>query len=104
ALGCLLFECVTGGLPFDGAPAEVLRMHLERPPPAPSTFVEGLPPALDALVLRLLEKDPRDRLGFATDVAAALADLGGRAKILAGAPSPRPYLYRPRLAGRAAAL
>jgi eukaryotic-like serine/threonine-protein kinase len=103
ALGCMIYECVTGSVPFEGAPGQVLRMHLEQRPPPPSCYVDGLPPALDRLVLRLLEKEPRDRMGFATDVAAALAALGGRARSLAG-PPPRPYLYRPRLAGRAAAM
>src|SRR5690606_39229389 len=53
ALGCMLYECVTGAVPFEGAPGQVLRMHLEQQPPPPSVYVDGLPPALDALVLRL---------------------------------------------------
>ena len=73
SLGCLLFQLLTGRSPFQGGtPGEVLRQHLEAPAPRPSALVEGVPYELDELVLSLLSKDPRDRLGYATDVAAAL--------------------------------
>src|SRR5262249_54048168 len=54
---------------------------------------------LDGLILQLLEKRPRDRLGYAADVAAALSAAGAEAAELDG-PRPRTYLYRPELTGR----
>jgi hypothetical protein len=63
-----------------------------------------VPPALDALVLRLLASKPEDRLGYAEDVDAALAELAVPLREGPPAPPPRAYLYRPTLAGRAAAL
>ncbi|MFN7971052.1 MAG: protein kinase [Acidobacteriota bacterium] len=100
ALGCILYDLVTGTPPFRGAsPAAIVWKHLSEPPLPPSALVPGLPTELDALCLRLLAKDPRDRLGHAEDVARALAALGAGA-IEDWGPPGRPYLYRPRLVGR----
>jgi eukaryotic-like serine/threonine-protein kinase len=85
ALGCVLFTLVTGALPFDAEGAgEIIAMHLREPPPAPSSRMPGLPPALDALVLRCLAKDPAQRYPSARELAA---DLGHLLAQLTGAPS-----------------
>jgi hypothetical protein len=74
SLGCMLYEFVCGRRPFLGtSSAHLGEAHLLEPPPAPSRLVQGVPPALEALLLRLLAKRPRDRLGYAADVADALA-------------------------------
>jgi serine/threonine protein kinase len=99
ALGCILYELLTGRPPFPGLqPQQVVWGHLHTPPRRPSELMEGLPAELDELVLRLLAKEPRERLGHADDVAAALAALG--AEDGWEGPQVRPYLYRPELAGR----
>ncbi|WP_437508682.1 serine/threonine-protein kinase [Sorangium sp. So ce1099] len=109
ALGCMLYEVVTGAVPFLGdSSSVVLSMHLYAEPLPASELVSDVPPELDALIARLLKKRPEDRLGYADDVATALAKLGaddaparqGEAR----APAAQPYLYRPRLAGRGEAL
>ncbi|MGO4417786.1 serine/threonine-protein kinase [Streptomyces sp. MCAF7] len=79
ALGCLLFELVTGRLPFR-APDTVgyLSAHLTQEPPAPSSVSTGIPPAWDNLVLSLLHKDPTERTQQypnAADLAQALRQL-----------------------------
>jgi serine/threonine protein kinase/tetratricopeptide (TPR) repeat protein len=106
ALGCILYELLTGRPPFTGrSRSELLSRHLLSDPRRPSELVEGVPAELDELVLRLLAKPRRERIGHAADVAEALARLGAEdGGLEAEAPKPRAYLYRPGLAGRAAAL
>ncbi len=101
ALGCILYEAVTGRPPFlaSRSAGGVLHQHLRRQPLAPSKVVEGLPPELDVLVSRLLAKRPQERLGYAEDVAAALTALGAEAEAR-DTPRPAPYLYRPDFSGR----
>ncbi|HEX2571502.1 MAG TPA: AAA family ATPase [Polyangia bacterium] len=102
ALGCMLYESVTGTVPFVGPVRGVIEQHLYTPPRPPSARVTGVSPGLDALILKLLQKRPEDRFGYADDVALALARLGAAG----GAATHRPcaYLYRPGLAGRTEAL
>jgi predicted Ser/Thr protein kinase len=99
ALGCLLFEALTGRPPFVGGPQEVVRAHLTAQPVAPSQLAPGVPPELDATVLQLLAKDRSMRIGYALDVVDRLALLG--AEGFAGATEvPRTYLYACSLVGR----
>jgi hypothetical protein len=82
ALGCILFELVTGKPPFEGSGFEVLLAHLGRPIPAPSDRNKDVPEVVDRLVTRLLAKKPDDRPQTADDVVAlideAVAQLEGR--------------------------
>jgi hypothetical protein len=72
ALGVLLFQLLTGRYPFVSADSlEIERLHVEAPPPRPSSFAP-VPPAVDAVVLRCLEKDPSLRY---PDVRAFVAAL-----------------------------
>jgi len=104
ALGCMLYECATGQPPFTGDSNAAIRIqHLDDRPLRPSDRAPGIPAELDDLILQLLEKRPQDRLGYAADVAAALAALGAEAEP-ERAPPPRAYLYRPGLVGRAGAM
>ncbi|HEY1811286.1 MAG TPA: serine/threonine-protein kinase [Kofleriaceae bacterium] len=79
AVGCLLFELVTGAPPFEGNGLEVLMAHLGQPAPRPSDKHDGVPAAVDALCDQLLAKRPDDRLQSAdalvAAIDAALADL-----------------------------
>lgn len=101
ALGCILYELVTGRKPFPGKSLrDVLRAQLEAQPKRPSELAEGVPDELERLILRLLHKDKRERLGHADDVAAVLRDLGADDDAGAEIPEPKSYLYRPDFEGR----
>ncbi|MEZ5950214.1 MAG: protein kinase [Planctomycetaceae bacterium] len=73
ALGVILYELLTGQLPFKHPnPAEMLRMIVDQPPTAPRRVGEEVPADLEAIVLNALEKRPRERYGSAADLAADL--------------------------------
>lgn len=63
ALGVMLFEALTGRLPFEGSPLEVLAQKVKNAAPSPSTFTLGVPEDLDRICLALLERDPERRAG-----------------------------------------
>ena len=72
SLGVLLYEMVTGRLPFTAEnQIAVIAMHVNKLPPSPRTFVPDLPPAVERVMLRALEKRPEMRYGSATELAEA---------------------------------
>ena len=72
ALGCVLFEALTGELPFVGDnDVAVVLAHLEQPPPSLAARVPGIPAALEAVVERALAKDPAERFASANALARA---------------------------------
>lgn len=75
ALGVMLFEAITGQLPYTGKRLAALSGKLRGPVPRPSDLVLGVPPALDALVAGLLEPEPQRRATGA-GVRRVLAELG----------------------------
>jgi serine/threonine-protein kinase len=88
ALGCILTELLTGALPFEvSGPIAMMKAHLHQVPEPLSRRREGIPPALDELVLRLLAKDPDDRPGSAWEVKQRLRAVAAPA---AGGPVPAP--------------
>ncbi|MEO6605456.1 MAG: protein kinase [Aeromicrobium sp.] len=93
ALGVLLFECLAGEPPFPGATVgEVLREHLSMAIPEVGRRRPGMPRALDAILQRLLAKDPADRYQSASAVAYDLGAL--RDAVSAGEPDPRLVIGR----------
>jgi serine/threonine protein kinase len=78
SLGILLYETLTGRLPFDGPTAlDIWQAHVERPPQPPCELCpDSISPAMNALVLRLLAKRPEDRFQSAADFCAALRSVG----------------------------
>jgi serine/threonine-protein kinase len=75
AVGVILFELLTGHVPFDAeSTVSIALKHVSEPPPAPSVFDPSVPPALEAIVLWALEKDPAQRPPDADAFIHALVD------------------------------
>ena len=75
ALGIVLYEMLTGSLPFTGDSALAVAMrHVSDEVPAPSELNPEVPVSLDAVVARATAKDPRGRFGSSNEMAEALAD------------------------------
>jgi serine/threonine-protein kinase len=67
--GCLLFELVSGVPPFTGdSPVAVAYQHVREEPEPPSAFDGTLPPEVDAVVLKAMEKDPAKRYQSAKEM------------------------------------
>jgi eukaryotic-like serine/threonine-protein kinase len=83
ALGVLLFRMLTDSYPFQASEVdEIERMHLETPPPPPSGW-RPVSPAIDAVVLRAMDKHPDRRFESAAAFQAAL-------RLAVDAPAARP--------------
>jgi serine/threonine protein kinase/class 3 adenylate cyclase/tetratricopeptide (TPR) repeat protein len=94
ALGCVLYEAVTGRPPFVGDDTvTVISQHLNTTPVAPTWHNPECPPALETLVLRLLEKDPKQRPSSASEVRQALDSV-----TLASTSAPQPAAEAPQAA------
>ena len=73
SLGAVAYYAITGQPPFDGPSTPVIMMKQVAEPPAPmSRYRSGIPADLDAIVMRLLEKDPVDRFASGGELIAAL--------------------------------
>src|SRR4051812_34307958 len=97
ALGCVLFQCLTGAPPFDGdTAAAILAKILFGTAPRVSELWPDAPNNLDALVAQMLANEPALRPSDGANLAAALAALGPLPHTLATAQGPA---ARPRAAG-----
>ncbi len=87
SVGCMLFELLTGQLPFDGdSPFSIAYKHVQEEPPAPSSINRAVTPAVDALVARALRKDPSHRFPTAETMREEVERVAAGAQPGAGAP------------------
>src|SRR5207244_12055690 len=113
SLGIVLYEMLTGQVPFTGdAPVEIAMKHLSAIPDPPSKLREGVPHDLDAVVMRALSKEPDQRYGSTEEMDADLARVArgvsvspetedAMTQVLAGvgATSAQTVITRPRARG-----
>ena len=73
SLGVVAFQLFTGRTPFESNELmPLLMMHVNQPPPSPRSLNANVPVRLDAIILKLLEKNPQNRFGSCAALAQAL--------------------------------
>ncbi|HYH28741.1 MAG TPA: Stk1 family PASTA domain-containing Ser/Thr kinase [Actinomycetota bacterium] len=74
SVGCVLYELVTGRAPFTGdSPVAIAYKHVREAPVLPSSINPDVPPALEAVIMKALAKNPANRYQRASEMAADLA-------------------------------
>jgi serine/threonine protein kinase len=88
SMGVVLYECLTGQLPFSATSEfELMRAHVELPPIPPRSLNPELPSELEAILMRSLAKDPAQRFSSAADFHQALLPILEGSARLAGRPT-----------------
>lgn len=95
AIGVILYESLTGQLPFSGEDAEVARKHLYDIPAPVNQVNPRVPAPLSAIVDTALRKKPEERFVTAGELGAALADFRDRATAYTGSHELSPAASRP---------
>src|SRR2546429_94039 len=75
ALAIMVYELLVGRPPFQGGPGQVMRQHYLTPPPVPSSLNGHLSPAIDAVLLRALSKQPDERFASVRAFARAFHEV-----------------------------
>jgi len=77
SLGIVLYETITGALPFNAPTSEELaRLHLETYPIRPREYIPDIPPALEEIILKVLSKEPAARYRTADQLGRVLLRFG----------------------------
>ncbi len=88
SLGVVLYEVMTGFLPFNiNSQSDAIKKHMFTPVPPPSSVKSDLPREIEAVILKCLAKEPTDRYIDAGELATVLRDLARR---LSPSPTPTP--------------
>jgi hypothetical protein len=103
SLGATAYRLVTGRTPFEGATArDIVRARFQSDPPPPRSIVPSIPPDVEALILRLMAREPRERYGSATTLLREVDRIRHRADHSAPSVLPEPEPRRaPLLVGGA---
>lgn len=91
SVGALLYEALTGRLPFSGSPHQILQQKIAQTPISPSRVRSDLPPALDAFCMRLLSRDEARRPS-GQEVLSEVRALNAQPEVVsASLPNEEPY-------------
>jgi eukaryotic-like serine/threonine-protein kinase len=96
SVGVLLYHCLTGRPPFSGDVKSLARQHIHKDPTPPRKLNRRISPEMEAVILKALQKDPRDRYFSAS---ALLDDIEIEAPRKKTAETPRPARRKARGAG-----
>ncbi len=75
AIGVMAYEMLVGAPPFSGSPQSIIAAHISKAPEPPATARPGIPPAVEAIVMRCLAKDPAARYQTADELQQAIEAL-----------------------------
>lgn len=101
SFGCMAYEMITGKVPFEAPKImDVLKMHVGQAPEAPHVLRPDVPPALERLTLKLLEKEAAKRPASAAEVLEELAKITGETYKAASLEHKKSYLHSSELIGR----
>jgi len=90
SLGVVLYEMLTGQLPFTAAsPEELARLHREIPPPSPRKLNPAIPPTLEQILLKVLSKEPSARYRTADQFGRVLVSFTQQSPIIPAVPAPQ---------------
>ena len=96
SLGIMLYEMLTGVVPFDDpSPTAVALQHITQPPPAPRALNPALNPEVEAILLKALSKSPHERYQTGADLIIALKNAFKTGPQLAPLPPPPPGMQLP---------
>jgi serine/threonine protein kinase len=100
SLGVIMFEMVTGRLPFNyKLPNKILLAHVTEPPPSPRTFEPDCPPELEEAILTMLKKKPEERYADMQEVIKTLKAILAAYPTAPPATTPRPLIERQAASG-----
>ncbi len=92
SLGCVMYEMISARPIFDGnAAGEIIAKQIYESPDPPSAFVSGIPSAIEAVIMRCLEKEPATRFASMREVIDAL-DLATKGKHAVAAGKQKAYV------------
>lgn len=90
SLGVVMFEMLTGQLPFSASsPEELARLHREVPPPSPRKLNPAIPAQLEQILLKVLSKEPSARYRTADQLGRVLVTFTQQSNTVEAVPTPK---------------